>query len=141
MNTSPPLLQRKCLSLSAARAIGQAAAAEAARHNWAVSIAVVDNAGALLHFERTDGAGAATIDMAQGKAWTSVNTKVPTRLLEEGLKAGRMEVLVLRSVTPLQGGLPVEIEGEVVGAVGVAGVHGEQDEQCARAGLEALRAT
>jgi glc operon protein GlcG len=136
----PLTYERKTISLAAARIAAQAAAAVAERNGWTVSIAVADPHGGIVHLERMDGAGLPTMEMAQGKAFSSACTTVPTRLFEEALKAGKPEILVLRSITPLQGGLPIVIDGTVVGAIAVAGLSGEQNEQCAQAGVDALQA-
>lgn len=116
-----------------------AAAAEARRQGWAVSVAVVDPAGELVAFLRMDGAPYSSVDIARGKARTAARFRRPTRALDSLLTAGRLPILSFDGVTAVEGGVPILILGEVVGAVGVSGVTSAQDAQVARAGARAVR--
>jgi glc operon protein GlcG len=129
---------RKTLTLEAARRIAAAAEAEAKRNNWAVSIAVLDDAGHLVVFHRMDGAKLVAIDIAIRKARTAVYFQGPTKGLEEEVSGGRTALLPIEGFMPLEGGVPLIVEGALVGAVGVSGVTGAQDGQCAHAGAAAL---
>jgi glc operon protein GlcG len=106
---------------------------EAVKNNWAVSIAIVDEAGYLLKFERLDGASLPSSNIAIGKAKTSALAKAPTKSLEDVIK-DRPAVLSFPDRTPVQGGLPIIYNGECVGGVGVSGVKSAEDEIVAAAG-------
>ena len=136
--SSQALPMRKTLTLEAARRVAAAAEAEAARHNWAVSVAVVDDAGHLVVFHRMDGAKLVATDIATRKARTAVYFQQPTKALEEEVTAGRAALLPVDGIMPLEGGVPLMADGVMVGAVGVSGVSGSQDAQCAGAGARAL---
>jgi uncharacterized protein GlcG (DUF336 family) len=134
----PQLPVRRTLTLEAARRVAAAAEAEAKRNNWAVSIAVLDEAGHLVVFHRMDGAKLVAIDIAIRKARTAVYFQQPTKALEEEVAGGRTALLPIDGFMPLQGGIPLMADGVLVGAVGVSGVTGAQDAQCAQAGAAAL---
>jgi glc operon protein GlcG len=129
---------RSVASAGAERAIA-AAAAEARRQGWAVSIAVVDPAGELVAFLRMDGAAQSSVDVSRAKARTAARFRRPTRAFDSTLTAGRLAILGLEGATPVEGGVPIVINGEVVGAVGVSGVTSAQDAQVARAGAGAVQ--
>jgi glc operon protein GlcG len=128
---------KPCLTAADARRVIDAARAEAERNQWAVTIAVVDDGGALLALERLDGAFAASAEIARRKAWTAAAVRQPTKLLEDSVKE-RPGLLGMPGQLRVQGGLPIAVDSECVGAVGVSGVASHQDEQVARAGLAAL---
>ena len=115
-----------------------AAKLEAARNNWRVSIAVVDDGGYLLHLERMDGATLASPEIATLKARTAALSRVPTKFLEDVAKE-RAATLMFPGRLPVQGGLPILYQGECVGAIGVSGVKSPEDEQIASAGAAAIR--
>jgi glc operon protein GlcG len=129
---------RSVASAGAERALA-AAAAEARRQGWAVSIAVVDPAGELVAFLRLDGAPPSSVDISRAKARTAARFRRPTRALDSTLTAGRLAILGLEGATPVEGGVPIVINGDVVGAVGVSGVTSAQDAQVARAGAGAVQ--
>lgn len=131
-------VSRAVASEGAERALA-AAVAEARRQGWAVSIAIVDPAGELVAFLRMDGAPQASVDVARAKARTAARFRRPTRAFDSTLTAGRLAILGLGDVTPVEGGVPIVINGEVVGAVGVSGVTSAQDAQVARAGAAAVQ--
>lgn len=135
------LPQRKTLSLEAARVALAAAEAEALRNQWRVVIAVVDEGGHTLVLARLDGAQWSSVDTAVEKARAAVAWKRPTRLLEESVNKGRFAFLsITQGMAALQGGVPIELDGAIVGAVGVSGVRATDDEQVALAGVGALLA-
>lgn len=113
------------------------AKAEAMTNNWLVSIAVVDDAGMLIHLERMDGAGPQSPEVATLKARSSAWSKAPTKLLEDVAKE-RPGTLLFPGRLPVQGGVPVIYHGECVGAVGVSGVKSHEDEIIAIAGRKAI---
>ena len=129
---------RKTLTLEAAQRIAAAAEAEARRQNWAVAVAVVDDAGHLVVFHRMDGAKLVATDIAIRKARTAVFFQQPTKALEEEVSGGRTALLPIDGFMPLEGGVPLLVDGVMVGAVGVSGVTGSQDAQCAAAGARTL---
>ena len=133
------LPSKRVLTLDAARRVAAAAEAEARRNNWAVAIAVVDDGGHLVVFHRIDGAKLGVADIAIRKAKTAVYFQAETKGLEEEVhKGGRTPLLAIDGVMPLEGGVPIVVGGQLVGAIGVSGVTGQQDAQCALAGAKAL---
>ena len=131
-------LQKKSLSLEDARKAGAAAAVEAKKNQWNVAIAVVDDGGYLLYFERIDETQTGSIDIAIGKARTAAYYKRPTKALEDALNGGQYAILTYPNTLPGEGGLPILADGKVVGAIGVSGVKSSEDAQVAKAGVDAL---
>jgi glc operon protein GlcG len=133
MNTKP------ALSADDAQTILAAAAAEARAHQWAVTIAVVDDGGHLLGLQRLDGAAPISAEIAPAKAATAALGRRESRVYEEMINQGRAAFLSaprLRGM--LEGGVPVMVQGQCAGAVGVSGVKSSEDAQVARAGVAAL---
>ena len=126
------------LSLIDAKQIAKAAAEEALRQDWRVVIAIVDDAGLLVYLERLDGAQPASSDIAQHKAKAAALFKRPTKALEEVVANGRVALLSLPHMTPVEGGLPLIYKGQVVGAIGISGVQSAQDAQIAAVGAAVL---
>ena len=129
----------KYLTLEGAKKMMAAAEAEALKNKWNVAIAIVDAGGNLLMFQKLDETQSGSIDVAIGKARTAVTFKRPTKALEEIISGGRSVFLAVEGITPLQGGLPIMLEGQLLGGVGVSGVLSSQDEQVSQAALDALR--
>jgi glc operon protein GlcG len=127
------------LTAADARQVIDAAAVEAEKNQWAVTIAVVDDGGVLLALQRMDGAFPHSAEIATRKAWTAAAVRQPTKVLEDMVKE-RPALLGFPGQLRVQGGLPILVGGECVGAVGVSGVASHQDEQVARAGLSVLAA-
>ena len=136
---------KKTLTLADARLVIAAAVTEAKRLNAPGGvIAVVDDGGHLMALERLDGTFAAGANISIGKARTSALFKKPTKAFEDIIKNGRTAMVALPDslFTPLQGGVPVTVDGQVVGAVGVSGAaSAQQDEELAIAGARAVAAT
>jgi glc operon protein GlcG len=126
------------LTLDGAKAMVAAAEAEGLKNGWNVSIAIVDAAGGLIVFHRLENTQPASDMIAIGKARTAARFKRPSRLLEESVAAGRLALLAVGDALPMQGGLPVVVDEQVIGAIGVSGVTAAQDEQVANAGLAAF---
>ena len=126
------------LTLEDCKRISAAAEAEAKRNNWNVCVATVDDGGHLLHLFRMDGATPANSRIAMEKGRTAAETRRSTAMWEDRVKSGRMVMLKMPGVTPVQGGVPIVIDGECIGAVGVSGVQSHEDEQIAKAGIAAL---
>ena len=132
---------RKVLTLEAARIALAAAESEALRNQWRVVIAVVDEGGHAILVTRLDGAHWSSIETAVEKARAAVAWKRPSRLLEESVNHGRTAFLsIAQGMAILQGGVPIELEGVIVGAVGVSGVKAADDEVIALAGVNAVKA-
>jgi glc operon protein GlcG len=130
---------RKSLTLDGARAVIDAATAAARTKNAAGVIAVVDDGGSLMALERLDGTFAAGANISIGKARTAALFKRPSRAFEEVIGKGRTAMVALEDFTPLQGGVPLEVDGQIVGGVGVSGAaSAQQDEELALAGAAAL---
>lgn len=130
---------KPCLTHADVVAIGDAAVAEARRHGWAVSVAVVDDGGHLLWMQRLDGAAPVSATIAPAKARTAALGLRESKAYEDVINQGRtafLSVAVLDGM--LEGGVPIVVEGQVVGAVGVSGVKSSDDVQIARAGIAAL---
>ncbi len=132
------LADKKVLTLAAAKKMATAAETEATKNNWRVVIAIVDDGGHLIYLQRTDETQIGSIDIAIGKATTSVALKRPSKAVEDIITNGRNAFLGVKGMTPLQGGLPIMVDNKLIGAIGVSGVTSQQDEQVAKAGLEAL---
>jgi len=132
------VMTKKALTLDGAKQVIAAAAAEARKNRAGGAIAVVDDGGNLMVLERLDGTFAAGANISIGKARTAAIFKRPTRLFEDVIKGGRTAMVALNDFTPLQGGVPIVLDGEVVGAVGVSGaVSAQQDEEIAMVGAAA----
>ena len=132
------LASKKALTLDAAKRIAAAAEAEAMKNKWNVVIAVVDDGGHLLYLQRQDGTQTGSIDVAVGKARTAMAFKRPTKVFDDLAKTRPSIVSLGTDAVLLEGGVPVAVDGQVIGAVGVSGVTSQQDAQIAEAGIAAL---
>ncbi len=112
--------------------------AEAAKHSWSVCIAIADDGGHLLAFQRLDGSPPASVEISQGKAHSAAIRRRATKQDEEMVNNGRVSALSMPGITFLEGGVPIMVEGETIGAVGVSGVKSVEDAQIAQAGINAL---
>jgi glc operon protein GlcG len=131
---------KKVLTLEAAKLMAAAAEATAAKNGWRVVIAVVDDGGHALLVQRIDGTQSSSVPTAMGKARSAVAYKRPTRILEEMINQGRYSFLSAGGdPVALQGGLPIDIDGQLLGGIGVSGVKASDDEIVAQAGLDTLR--
>jgi len=129
------------VTLAQAKVVIAAAEAEAIRQNFNVAIAVVDTAGNLVAFERRDNTQTASVQVAQDKASTAAMYKRPSKALQDALAGGGagLRVMGLYGVTPVEGGIPLVVNGLIIGAVGASGVTSEQDSMVATAGAAALK--
>jgi glc operon protein GlcG len=134
---SADLPVKKVLTLKAAKAIAAAAEAEANKRGLTAVIAIVDDGGHLLFLERLDNTQVASVDVAIGKARTASIFRRPSKDFEDQIKNGRTASLVLPGATPLQGGIPILVDGKVIGAIGVSGNTPQEDEEVAKAGAAA----
>lgn len=132
------MVEKKALTLEAAKKIAAAAESEARSNKWNVVIVVVDEGGQLLYLQRMDGTQYGSVDVAIKKARTSSAFKRPTKVFEDAIAGGRNAIIALDGALPLEGGLPLTYQGQIVGAIGVSGVTSQQDGQIAKAGAESL---
>jgi len=131
-------LRKMSVSLEDARKAAAAAATEAKKNKWNMAIAVVDDGGHLIYFERIDETQFGSIDIAIGKARAAASLKRPTKALEDALNGGQYAILSFPNILPREGGLPIIADGKVVGAIGVSGGKSSEDAQVAKAGVDAL---
>ncbi len=129
------------ISLEMAKKAMAAAEAEARRNNWPVVIVVIDSGAHLVMLQKLDNAQLASLDIAKGKAVTAVKFRRPSKALEDTVAGGGagLRILSLDGVTALEGGIPIIVDGKIVGGIGVSGVLSSQDAQIARAGADALK--
>ncbi len=127
------------LELADIKAVAAAAQAEAQKNGWAVSIAIVDDGGHLLWFQRLDGAAPISAHIAPAKAHTAAVGRRESRVYEEMINGGRVSFLSAPDLQGLlEGGVPIVKDGQVLGAVGVSGVKSSEDAQIAKAGIAAI---
>jgi glc operon protein GlcG len=138
---APPPPYGPPITLEQAKKAMAAAEAEAKKNNWNVVIVIVDSASQLVMLQRLDNTQYASIDIAKGKAVTSVNFRRPSKALEDVIAGGGAGLRLLRvdGVTPLEGGVLIVVDGKIIGGIGVSGVTSAQDAQTARAGADALK--
>ena len=130
---------KKCLTLADVKIIAAGCESEALRQNLAVTIAIVDDGGHLMWLQRLDGAPLTSMQIATGKAHTSAMGRRPSKVYADRIAGGEMAVLSMPGgLTFLEGGEPIMVDGECVGAVGVSGVKSAEDAQIARAGISKL---
>ncbi len=127
------------LEFADVKAIAAAAEAEAVKNSWAVTIAIVDDGGHLLHLQRLDGAPPASAHIAPAKAHTAALGRRESKTYEDMINGGRVSFLSAPTIQGmLEGGVPMMKDGQCVGAVGVSGVKSNEDAQIARAGMAAV---
>src|SRR4249920_2534178 len=132
------LTDKKALTLEAAKKIAAAAEAEAVKNKWNVVIAIVDDGGHLIYLQRMDGTQTGSVEVAIKKAQTAMAFKRPTKVFEDAIADGRNALIALHGALPLEGGLPIVVGGQLVGAIGVSGVKSTEDGQIAKAGSDSL---
>jgi glc operon protein GlcG len=127
------------ITLADAKKIVSGALVEAQKNKWNVAIAIVDNHGALVYYERMDDTQSASPVIAIEKARSAAMFRRSTRTMEDTVNKGRVAFLGIPLATPITGGLPIVIGGKIAGAIGVSGVTSDQDEQVAKAGLDGFK--
>ena len=128
------LTGKTVLTLASAKKIAEAAEQHASSKSWSIVVAVVDDGGNLLCLQRMDGAPIGSVQVSQDKARTSVIFKAPTKVFESALASGLSSLLKLE-ILPFDGGVPITVNGAIVGAIGVSGcAESAQDEEIAQAG-------
>jgi glc operon protein GlcG len=130
------------INLEQARKIAAAAEAEARKNNWPVVIAIVDTGGNLVLLHRLDNTQFGSVEVARQKAWSAAAFRRPTKTFQEAIAAGGdgLRMLKVEGAIPVEGGLPIVIDGKIVGAIGVSGVTSQQDGQIAKAGADLVTA-
>jgi glc operon protein GlcG len=128
------------ITLDQAKRAMAAAELEAAKNSWQVAITILDSGGNMIMFHRVDNAQLSATTVSEGKARTALEFKRPSKALDDAIAAGGagMRLLALKAITPIEGGLPVIVDGKIIGAIGVSGSLSSQDAQVAKAGADAL---
>jgi glc operon protein GlcG len=131
------------ITLEQAKKITAGAEAEATKNNWPVVIAIVDSGGNLVMLSRLDNAQWGSIEVAKDKARSAVAFRRPTKVFQDaiGQGGGNLRLLNLSGASLLEGGIPIVVDGKIVGAVGVSGVTSQQDAQIGQAGIDAMKTT
>jgi uncharacterized protein GlcG (DUF336 family) len=127
------------VTVDQAKKIAAGALAESKKNNWRMAISIVDNHGFPVYFERMEDTQTASIQIALDKAKTAAMFRRPSKAFEDGIAKGRVALLGLSGATPIEGGLPIMVDGRVIGGIGVSGMNSDQDAQAAQAGLNALK--
>lgn len=136
---SAQLIEKKALSLAAAKKVAAAAEAEAMRNKFTMSIAVIDDGGFVVYQETIDETQRGSVETALAKARSALFYKRPTKAFQDALAGGRTALLALPDAIPIEGGVPLSVDGTVIGAIGVSGGTSAQDAQVAQAGAAALQ--
>ena len=131
---------KKVITLNVAKKIAAAAEAEAKRRHLTAVIVVVDDGGHPLLLHRLDDTQVASVEVGIGKARTAAIFRRPSKDFEDQIREGRIAALALPGATPLQGGIPIVVDGKVIGAIGVSGESPQEDEDVAKAGTAAAPA-
>jgi glc operon protein GlcG len=126
------------INIATAKKVAAGTLAECAKNQWNVAVAVVDTHGALVYFERMEDTQYASNDIAIGKAKAAATFRRPTRVFADVINKGGPATATLGGVFASPGGMPIFVDGRIIGAVGVSGVTGDQDEQCAKAGISGM---
>jgi len=129
------------ITLDAAKKVMVAAEAEATKNNWAMAIAILDSTGHLVMLHRFDNTQYGSIPVAEDKARTALDFRRPSKVFEDLVAQGGigLRTLALRGAAPFEGGLPIIVDGKIVGAIGVSGATAQQDGQVAKAGADAAK--
>ena len=129
---------KKSLTLELAKKIALAGEAEARKNNWTDVVAIVDDGANLVYLQRMDNTQIGSIEVAIQKARTAISFKRPTKAYEEMVAGGRTAILRVPGVIPIEGGLPIVLDGQYIGAIGVSGGTAQQDGLVAAAALQVL---
>jgi len=135
---SAQIASKRALTLDLARKVAKAAEVEAKKNNWNVVIAVVDDGANLVYLERMDNTQIGSLEVAIQKARTAISFKRPTKAYEDMVAGGRAAILRVPGVIPIEGGLPLIVDEQFIGAIGISGGTSQQDGQVAKSGVEAL---
>jgi len=137
----PPPLYGTPISLEQAKKVMAGAEAEAKKNSWNVCIVVLDSGGNIVMVQRMDGAQFGSIEVAREKAYSAVAFRRPTKAFDDALAQGgnNLRILRLPGASPLEGGIPIVVDGKLIGSIGVSGVTSAQDAQIGRAGIDSLK--
>lgn len=129
------------ITLEQAKKVMAGAEAEAKKNNWLVVITILDSGGNLVMSQRLDGAQFGSVEVAHDKAHSAVAFRRPTKVFQDGIAQGgvNLRILSLKGASPLEGGIPIIVDGKLVGGIGVSGVTSQQDAQIGQAGIDALK--
>ena len=129
------------ISLEQAQKVLAGAEAEARKNNWNVVITILDSGGNIVLLQRMDNTQIGSVEVARQKAYSAVAFRRPTKVFEDLVAAGGVNLRLLRleGASPLEGGVPIMVDGKIVGAIGVSGVTSQQDGQIAKGGIDALK--
>jgi glc operon protein GlcG len=128
------------ITLDQAKRAMAAAELEAAKNSWQVAITILDSGGNVVMFHRIDNAQLSATSVSEGKARTALEFKRPSKALDDAIAGGGagLRLLALKNITPIEGGLPMVVDGKIIGAIGVSGALSSQDAQVAKTGADAL---
>jgi glc operon protein GlcG len=127
------------VTLETAKKVAAPALAEAEKNHWNMAVAVVDTSGNLVYYEKMDNTQLGSANVAIDKARTAALFKRPSKAFQDAMETpGGTRVLSLQGVTAIEGGIPLVMDGKIVGAIGVSGGTSAQDSQCAKAGVDLL---
>jgi glc operon protein GlcG len=140
VDAQEPMPYGPAITLEQAKDVMAGAEAEAQRNNWPVVIAIVDTGGNLVSLQRLDNAQFGSLEVARQKAWSAAAFRRPTKVFQDAVAGGgaNLRILRLEGASPLEGGIPLVVDGQIIGAIGVSGVTSEQDAQIAQAGAAKL---
>ena len=129
------------IGVEAARKAAAAAVAESKKNNWNMAVAVVDTGGHLVYFERMDNTQTGSARVALEKAQTAAAYRRPTKVFEDALLAGGngLRILTLSGAVAVEGGVPIVVDGKIIGAIGLSGGTAPQDGVAAKAGVDAIK--
>jgi glc operon protein GlcG len=137
----PPPPYGTAISLEQAKKVMAGAEAEAKKNSWNVCIVVLDSGGNVVMLQRMDGAQFGSVEVAREKAYSAVAFRRPTKAFDDALAQGGTNLRILRlpGASPLEGGIPIVVDGKLIGGIGVSGVTSGQDAQIGRAGIDSLK--
>lgn len=129
------------VSVETAKKAAAAALAEARKNNWVMAVAVVDPHGTLVYYEKMDHVQLASADVCIDKARSAALFKRPTKAFQDAIASGGagLRIFALRGAVPVEGGVPLEVDGKLIGAIGLSGGQSNEDGQCATAGANAIK--
>lgn len=141
LNAQAPAPYGAPISLENARKAAAPALAEAVKNHWNMAVAIVDPSGNLVYYEKMDDTQLGSATVAIDKARSAALFKRPTKVFQDALAAGGdgLRLLKIAGAVPVEGGIPLVMEGKIVGAIGVSGAASAQDGQCAKAGADAIK--
>jgi glc operon protein GlcG len=137
---APPMAYGSPINLEQAKKVMAGAEAEAKKNNWPVAIVILDSGGQMVMMQRLDNTQWGSVDIAREKARTAVALRRPTKVLQDGIAQGGVNLRFLSTgFSVLEGGIPIVHENKIIGSIGVSGVTSQQDAQTAQAGQDALK--